>query len=115
MKKKKRDMKASARTLSYFLTTRGGKPTTVQQAAKALKIPGDRVSTMAGSFIKKGQLVRIHRGLYSGPLLAEALPPPKPDGDLELLDLLLKERETLDAQIEKVRSVIEMKKARSAK
>jgi hypothetical protein len=113
MSKKKRDMQASARTLSYFLTTRHGKPTTVQQAAKALRIPADRVSTMASNFHRDGKIMRLSRGVYASlPTPAQAAA--AQDGDQELLDMLLKEREHLDAQIEKVRAVIELKQQRKA-
>lgn len=113
-RKKKRDMQASARTLSYFLTTRHGKPTTVQQAAKALKIPADRVSGMAGGFTTEGKLVRLSRGVYASlPSAAQAVV--MKDGDQELLTALLQERDEIDAKIEKVRAVMEMKGLRAAR
>ena len=114
MAKKKRDMQASAKTLAYFLTTRGGRPTAVSQAARALKISSKRVAHMASRFAQEGRLVRIHRGVYSKPANHLAVQAPAVDPNQQLLDSLLKEREHLDAQIEKVRAVIELQNQRKA-
>lgn len=111
-KKRKRDMQAASRTLSYFLTTRHGKPTTVQQAAKALRMPASRVTNLASKFHNEGKVMRLSRGVYASLPSGTA---PAADTNQQLLDSLLKEREHLDAQIEQVRGVIDLQRKRSGK
>ncbi len=106
--KKKRDMQAMQKTLAYFLE-RDGKPTSIKQAAKALKVPTSRLHTRVTELTKQGVLTRIDRGVYvSGPPTEKLV-----DTNEQLLTSLLKEREHLDAQIEKVRDVIELGKKRA--
>ncbi len=114
MKKQKRDMQATAKTLAFFVS-RDGKPTSIKQAARHLKVPASRLHTRLTTLAKEGKLVRLDRGVYMD---AAASAPqqsmtfgPQPDPNEELLQSLLKEREHLDAKIEKVREVIGFHKA----
>jgi len=111
-KKGKRDTQATEKTKAYFLS-RDGKPTSIAQAAKDLKVPPTRLHTRVANLTSEKFLTRVDRGVY---VATTALPQPvKIDTDNELLSALLKEREHLDAQIEKVREVIELKKKRGGK
>lgn len=106
--KKRRDMQASAKTLAYFLTTRGGKPTTVRQASKALRVPASRLHNQLGRLVKEGGLQRIDRGLY------QAAKPPQNEGlNINAFrEELVKERDTLNEHIERIDHLISLRKAR---
>lgn len=108
---KKRDSKATEKTLAYFVS-RDGKPTSIKQASKALKVPTSRLHTRVSDLTKNGKLVRIDRGVY-----AAGLPKAEVklvDSNQELLNSLLKEREHLDAHIERVRGVMVLHETRKA-
>jgi hypothetical protein len=107
-KAKKRDMQAGAKVLSYFLTTREGKPTTIKQASKALKVPAQRLQNHLNKFTKESRLQRLDRGLYQAAPKKEVKKLSLP----EFLAELKKERATLDQHIERVEHVIELKKQR---
>lgn len=112
-KKKKRDMQASAKTLAYFLQTRSGKPTTVKQASRALRVPPDQLYTRLSTFTKSGQLVKLDRGLYGAPSLPIVTPPSKQFNLNDLLTELKQERAALDDHIARVEHVIALKAKRA--
>lgn len=109
-KQKKRDMQASTKTLAYFLTTRGGKPTTIKQASRALKVSPDRLHNRLMNLTNSGKLQRIDRGLYQA--AAPAVQDTKPLNLDQFLEELLKEKKALDDHIERVKHVIELKRDR---
>ncbi len=112
-KRIKRDKQALEKTLRYLITSRGGKPTTVRQAARELGVSTQAAGSRFSALQQQGKAKRVARGVYSpnGPTHQLQLPMSDPNADL--LEALLKERETLDAKIERVREVIELHKART--
>ncbi len=106
VKRKKRDMQATAKTLAFFVS-RDGKPTSIKQAARHLKVPPSRIHNVVANLAKNKELIRVDRGVYvEAKVGVQQLSLPLPDANQQLLESLLKEREHLDAKIEKVREVI---------
>lgn len=115
-RKIKRDKQGLAKTLTYLLTTRGGRPTTVKQAARDLRITAQAASYRFTALKKQGKTKRVARGVFApNGGTTPQLPLPLTDPNKDLLDHLLQEREQLDAKIEKVREVIKMQNDRTVK
>ncbi len=107
----KRDKQALEKTKHYLISTRGRKPTSVRQAARDLGISKQAAGSRFNALQKQGVAKRVARGMYSSNGPTSQLQLPMTDPNQDLLESLLKEREALDAKIEKVREVIELHKA----
>lgn len=111
-KRIRRDKAALEKTLRYLITSRGGKPTSVRQAARELGISSAAAGSRFTALQKQGKAKRVARGVFSPNGPTKQLQLPMTDPNVDLLESLLKEREALDTKIAQVRDVIELHKAR---